>query len=131
MDGANGAVTVEPTDVGRVSVCVEADDLRALPAVLARVRRVFDLSADPEAIARDLSADPLLRPLVAVRPGLRLPGSWVDEGEEPPSDRLPDEALAGRAETWRPWRAYGALHLALAGISRNHLMESDDAKRAA
>jgi AraC family transcriptional regulator of adaptative response / DNA-3-methyladenine glycosylase II len=131
MDGANGAVTVEPTDVGRVSVCVEADDLRALPAVLARVRRVFDLSADPEAIARDLSADPLLRPLVAVRPGLRLPGSWVDEGAEAPNDRLADETLTTRAETWRPWRAYGALHLALAGISSARLMESDDAKHAA
>jgi AraC family transcriptional regulator of adaptative response / DNA-3-methyladenine glycosylase II len=131
MDGANGAVTVEPTDVGRVSVCVEADDLRALPAVLARVRRVFDLSADPEAIARDLSADPLLRPLVAVRPGLRLPGSWVDAGAEGPNDRLADESLATRAETWRPWRAYGALHLALAGISSARLMESDDAKHAA
>jgi AraC family transcriptional regulator of adaptative response / DNA-3-methyladenine glycosylase II len=99
--------------------------------VLARVRRVFDLSADPEAIARDLSADPLLRPLVAVRPGLRLPGSWVDAGAEGPNDRLADESLATRAETWRPWRAYGALHLALAGISSARLMESDDAKHAA
>jgi AraC family transcriptional regulator of adaptative response / DNA-3-methyladenine glycosylase II len=131
MDGANGAVTVEPTDVGRVSVCVEADDLRALPAVLARVRRVFDLSADPEAIARDLSADPLLRPLVALRPGLRLPGEWIDDGDEAPNDRLDDETLTTRAETWRPWRAYGALHLALAGISSARLMESDDAKHAA
>ena len=138
VDGADGAVTVEPTEAGRVSVCVEADDLRALPGVLARVRRVFDLSADPEAIGRDLSADPLLRPLVAGRPGLRLPGSWVvpdqvrdDKGEHAPSDRLDDETLTVRAEVWRPWRAYGALHLALAGIGGNQLMESDDAKRAA
>ena len=138
VDGANGAVTVEPTEVGRVSVCVEADDLRALPGVLARVRRVFDLSADPEAIGRDLAADPLLRPLVTRRPGLRLPGSWVvpdqvrdDKGEHAPSDRLDDETLTVRAGVWRPWRAYGALHLALAGISGNQLMESDDAKRAA
>ena len=95
------------------------------------MRRVFDLSADPEAIGRDLSADPLLRPLVARRPGLRLPGSWVDAGAEAPNDRLADESLATRAGVWRPWRAYGALHLALAGISGNQLMESDDAKRAA
>jgi hypothetical protein len=91
---------------------VEADDLRALPGVLARVRRVFDLSADPEAIGRDLSADPLLRPLVAVRPGLRLPGSWVDAGAEAPNDRLPDEALAARAEVrrlneTRSWLRFG------------------------
>ena len=132
-DGANGAVTVEPTEVGRVSVCVEADDLRALPGVLARVRRVFDLSADPEAIGRDLSADPMLRPLVAGRPGLRLPGDWTDDGAQAPSDRLDDETLADRAEAWRPWRAYGVLHLALAKISGTDLkrMESDNAKCAA
>ena len=138
VDGTDGAVTVEPAEAGRVAVCVEADDLKALPGVLARVRRVFDLSADPDAIGRDLSADPALRPLIAARPGLRLPGDWIvpdqvrdDKGEHAPSDRLDDETLAARAENWRPWRAYGALHLALAGISGTQLMETDDAKRAA
>jgi AraC family transcriptional regulator of adaptative response / DNA-3-methyladenine glycosylase II len=95
------------------------------------VRRVFDLSADPDAIGRDLSADPALRPLVAARPGLRLPGDWIDEGGEAPNDRLDNETLVFRAERWRPWRAYGALHLALAGIRGTDLMENDDAKRAA
>ena len=132
-DGADGSVTVEPAEVGRVSVCIEADDLKALPGVLAGVRRVFDLSADPEAIAHDLSADPVLKPLVAARPGLRLPGTWIDDGAEAPNDRLKDETLALRAEAWRPWRAYGALHLAWAGISGDdpRQMEGDDAKRAA
>ena len=135
VDGAGGSVTVEPAEAGRVSICVEATDLKALPGVLARVRRVFDLSADPDAIARDLSADPVLKPLVEARPGLRLPGQWIDDGLEAPSDRLPDswnyETLTTRAEAWRPWRAYGALYLALAGISGAELMERDDAKRAA
>jgi AraC family transcriptional regulator, regulatory protein of adaptative response / DNA-3-methyladenine glycosylase II len=99
--------------------------------VLARVRRVFDLSADPEAIGRDLSGDPALKPLVAERPGLRLPGDWIDEGAEPPNDRLEDATLAERAEHWRPWRAYGALHLAMAGLSGADLMEKSDAKYAA
>jgi AraC family transcriptional regulator of adaptative response / DNA-3-methyladenine glycosylase II len=130
-DGADGFVTVEPAEPGRVSVCVEASDLKALPGVLARVRRVFDLSADPDAIGRDLSADPVLKPLVAARPGLRLPGDWIDDGEDAPNDRLDDETLAPRAEAWRPWRAYGALHLALAGMDSAELMERDDAKRAA
>ncbi|HZW14632.1 MAG TPA: Ada metal-binding domain-containing protein [Brevundimonas sp.] len=131
VDGAEGSVTVEPAEPGRVSVCVEAADLKALPGVLARVRRVFDLSADPDAIGRDLSADPMLEPLVAQRPGLRLPGHWIDDGAEPPNDRLHDEALAARAGCWRPWRAYGALHLAMAGIAGADLMEKTDAKRAA
>ncbi|KQY86537.1 MULTISPECIES: bifunctional transcriptional activator/DNA repair enzyme AdaA [unclassified Brevundimonas] len=130
-EGADGSVTVEPAEAGKVSICIEATDLKALPGVLARVRRVFDLSADPEAIARDLSADAVLKPLVEARPGLRLPGQWIDDGVEAPSDRLKDETLTARAEAWRPWRAYGALYLAMAGINGAQLMERDDAKRAA
>jgi AraC family transcriptional regulator of adaptative response / DNA-3-methyladenine glycosylase II len=123
VDGAEGSVSVEPAETGRVSICIEATDLKALPGVLARVRRVFDLSADPDAIARDLSADPVLKPLVEARPGLRLPGLWIDDDLEAPSDRLEDETLTARAESWRPWRAYGALYLAMAGISGADLME--------
>lgn len=131
IDGATGVVTAVPGQAGRLEVRVEASDLKALPGVLARVRRVFDLSADPEAIGRDLSADPVLRPPVGARPGLRLPGDWVDAGEDAPSDRLDDATLAGRAERWRPWRAYGALYLASAGITGADLMEIDDEQRAA
>jgi AraC family transcriptional regulator of adaptative response / DNA-3-methyladenine glycosylase II len=47
-----------------------------LPAIIARVRRVFDLVADPLAIGAHLSRDPTLAPLVAARPGLRVPGAW-------------------------------------------------------
>jgi AraC family transcriptional regulator of adaptative response / DNA-3-methyladenine glycosylase II len=50
--------------------------LKALPTVIARVRRVFDLAADPVAIGGHLSRDPVLAPLVAARPGLRVPGAW-------------------------------------------------------
>ena len=115
-DGADGRVSVEPGKAGRLDVCVEASDLKSLPGVLVRVRRVFDLSADPGAIARDLSADTVLRPLLEAQPGLRLPGAWIDEGAEPPSDRLDDVSLSARAERWRPWRAYGAMHLRMAGL---------------
>lgn len=138
VDGAEGFVTATPGKPGRLEVCVEASDLKALPGVLARVRRVFDLSADPDAIGRDLSTDPVLKPLVEARPGLRLPGDWVvpdqvrdDKDAEAPSDRLNDATLASRAERWRPWRAYGALYLRMAGLTAADLMESDDAKRAA
>lgn len=99
--------------------------------MLARVRRVFDLSADPQAIARDLSRDPVLAPLIQARPGLRLPGQWVDTDPEPPSDRLADLILKRRAEAWRPWRAYGALYLTSAGLTAADLKEDDDVKDAA
>ncbi|WP_396595518.1 bifunctional transcriptional activator/DNA repair enzyme AdaA [Brevundimonas sp. R86498] len=129
-DGAAGFVTATPGAAGRLSVCVEVDDLKALPGVLARVRRVFDLSADPEAIARDLSADPELRCLVEARPGLRLPGDWVDGGEDAPSDRMEDETLVVRAEAWRPWRAYGALYLQINGLLPVAAGDGEVARRA-
>jgi len=55
--------------------------LSALPAIIARLRRVFDLAADPVAIAAHLKQDPTLAPLIAARPGLRVPGAW-DEFEQ-------------------------------------------------
>ncbi|MCU0263169.1 MAG: helix-turn-helix domain-containing protein [Candidatus Nanopelagicales bacterium] len=55
-------------------------DLRDLAPGVARVRRLFDLDADPVAVSDLLGADPLLGPLVAARAGLRVPGS-VDPHE--------------------------------------------------
>ncbi|CAN5326780.1 hypothetical protein BH09PSE1_BH09PSE1_08830 [soil metagenome] len=133
-DGAEGQVILTFAKPGRVELTVAASDIRVLPGVLARVRRVFDLSADPEAIARDLSQDPALRPLVEARPGLRLPGAWIDEGADPPSDRLDgdfDARVLARAEQWRPWRAYGALHLRTAGRMATDILERDDDRHAA
>jgi AraC family transcriptional regulator of adaptative response / DNA-3-methyladenine glycosylase II len=44
--------------------------------LVRRAGRVFDVDADPLAIAAVLRRDPLLAPLVATRPGLRVPGAW-------------------------------------------------------
>ena len=49
---------------------------RALPNIVGRVRRMFDLDADPQAIATHLAGDSLLAPLQRAHPGLRLPGGW-------------------------------------------------------
>jgi AraC family transcriptional regulator of adaptative response / DNA-3-methyladenine glycosylase II len=57
-------------------VTVRFPRLRALPRIIALVRRVFDLTADPELIGAHLAEDPRLAPLVAARPGLRVPGAW-------------------------------------------------------
>ena len=43
---------------------------------VARLRRLFDLEADPLAIATLLAADARLAPIVRRRPGLRVPGAW-------------------------------------------------------
>jgi AraC family transcriptional regulator of adaptative response / DNA-3-methyladenine glycosylase II len=72
-----GSITVShvPTK-SSLRAIVRFGQLNALPVIIARIRRMFDLSADPIAISAALSADPVLAPLVAVRPGLRLPGGW-------------------------------------------------------
>ncbi len=47
-----------------------------LPALLGRLRHVFDLSARPDVIAAKLSQDELLADAVARNPGLRVPGAF-------------------------------------------------------
>ncbi|MEP7244569.1 MAG: AlkA N-terminal domain-containing protein [Gammaproteobacteria bacterium] len=47
-----------------------------LPALLSRVRDLFDLSARPDIISRQLSKDKRLAPLVKQTPGLRVPGAF-------------------------------------------------------
>lgn len=48
----------------------------ALLQLSSAARRVFDLAGDPARIGAELAADPLIGPLVAQRPGLRIPGAW-------------------------------------------------------
>jgi len=72
-----GAITVtHAPDHSALRVAVRFPRLNALSVIIARIRRMFDLSAEPGAIASVLSADPALAPLVRARPGLRVPGSW-------------------------------------------------------
>ncbi|MFY2558227.1 AlkA N-terminal domain-containing protein [Corallococcus terminator] len=77
QDGAVGTVEVthEPARDNLV-VKIRFPRVQALPAIIARVRRVFDVGADIEVIGAHLSKDPFLAPLVALRPGLRAPGAW-------------------------------------------------------
>ncbi len=72
----SGVIGVTPADKNRVDVSVRFPDMAALPQIIARVRRVFDLAADPDLIGAHLALDPVLAPLVAARPGLRVPGAW-------------------------------------------------------
>jgi AraC family transcriptional regulator of adaptative response / DNA-3-methyladenine glycosylase II len=71
-----GTIRVAPADKSRVDVTIRFPDMSALAQIIARVRRVFDLAADPDMIGAHLAADSALAPLVAARPGLRVPGAW-------------------------------------------------------
>lgn len=70
-----GIMTVTPhADAGFVTLRLRLEDLRDLTAAVQRTRRLFDLDADPQGVDDVLGADELLGPLVAKRPGLRVPG---------------------------------------------------------
>jgi AraC family transcriptional regulator of adaptative response / DNA-3-methyladenine glycosylase II len=86
---ARGYARTVAIDRSHAVVCVRpregehALELRvrgAAPAALfplaSAARRTFDLAADPARIALAFQADPLLGPLAARRPGLRIPGAW-------------------------------------------------------
>jgi AraC family transcriptional regulator of adaptative response / DNA-3-methyladenine glycosylase II len=75
LDG-EGTVSIGPTDGNALCARIRIPKVSTLPAIIARLRRVFDLAADPLPISAHLATDPVLAPLVARRPGLRVPGAW-------------------------------------------------------
>lgn len=76
IDGVHGVVTVEHGTGDALKATIQFPRLSALPGIITRLRRVFDLAADPQAITAQLAEDALLAPLVGARPGLRVPGAW-------------------------------------------------------
>ena len=75
--GAVGSVEIAHVpERDSLAVTIRFPCVRALPAIIARVRRVFDLGADITAITAHLTRDRMLAPLIARRPGLRVPGGW-------------------------------------------------------
>jgi AraC family transcriptional regulator of adaptative response / DNA-3-methyladenine glycosylase II len=68
LDGFAGSVEVTHRPQWQsLEVAIRFPSVRSLPAIVARVRRLFDVGADIETIAAHLSRDPLLAPLVARR----------------------------------------------------------------
>jgi AraC family transcriptional regulator of adaptative response / DNA-3-methyladenine glycosylase II len=66
-------VTCDP-DRNALVLAIEPALVPFVMPLVARVRTMFDLDARPDVIAKTLGRDPLFGPLVAKRPGLRVPG---------------------------------------------------------
>ena len=77
LNGMPGLIAVahEPARC-RLRATIRFPRTNALPVIIARLRQMFDLGADPAVIGAALSQDDRLRALVAGRPGLRVPGAW-------------------------------------------------------
>jgi AraC family transcriptional regulator of adaptative response / DNA-3-methyladenine glycosylase II len=77
IGGSAGSIAVTHVPLRQsLSVTIHFPDVQSLPAIVNRVRRLFDVGADIETIDEHLSHDPQLAPWVALRPGLRAPGGW-------------------------------------------------------
>jgi AraC family transcriptional regulator of adaptative response / DNA-3-methyladenine glycosylase II len=76
LPGGPASVWIAP-DEQRPGVIVTSrlGALADVPALVARVRRMFDLDADSVAIDASLARDPVLAPIVAAVPGIRLAGA--------------------------------------------------------
>jgi AraC family transcriptional regulator of adaptative response / DNA-3-methyladenine glycosylase II len=72
-----GTIAISRADNGAaLQLDVQFPDPRALLTIVERVRRMFDIGADPAVIAEQLSIDPLLRRALSTHPGIRTPGAW-------------------------------------------------------
>ncbi|MPY64367.1 AlkA N-terminal domain-containing protein, partial [Streptomyces spongiae] len=85
---------------GWLDARIRLGDPRDLTTAVQRLRRLFDLDADPYAVDGRLGRDPRLAPLVTARPGLRSPGAADPE-------ELAVRAVVGVAEAAELVRTYG------------------------
>lgn len=118
-EGLHGTITVAHVP-GRHSLLatIQFPSVRALQAVVTRVRHQFDVGADVDTITTHLSKDQTLASLIASRPGLRSPGCW--NGFE-----LAVRAVLGQQVTVEAARRLGSKLVALYG---DPLLNAGDAR---
>lgn len=77
LDGKAGWFAVSPNPrKPALNLEIQFQDPAGLFRIVERVRRLFDLHADPAEIQRHLARDPRLAPRLRNTPGLRVPGCW-------------------------------------------------------
>jgi len=77
VDGVPGWFAVSAIDGDdALALRVHHPSSSALGTIAARVKRMFDVDADPRALELALRDSALLKPLVRRWPGQRLPGAW-------------------------------------------------------
>ncbi|MDX1517185.1 MAG: AlkA N-terminal domain-containing protein [Woeseiaceae bacterium] len=77
VDGESGVIEVShDANAEALTLGVYGIHTGGLFAVVQQVRELFDLDAPVADIAAVLRGDPVLRPLLKRRPGVRVPGAW-------------------------------------------------------
>ncbi|MDI1437502.1 AlkA N-terminal domain-containing protein [Polyangium sorediatum] len=110
---------MHPPQKNALRVEVAPELAGALGPLLGRLRALFDLDAHPLLIAESLCRDPLLAPLVARHPGLRVPGAF--DGFEAAVRAILGQQVSVRAATTlggRIAKRFGtALDTPIAGVT--------------
>jgi AraC family transcriptional regulator of adaptative response / DNA-3-methyladenine glycosylase II len=75
VDGVPGVIEVSRGGDGRLALRARLGS-EVLVHVAPGVRRIFGLDTDLDAAGAALAGDPVIGPLLAARPGLRVPGTW-------------------------------------------------------
>jgi len=74
---ATGSLRIRPlAGLSQLELRLQVSSSSNLMDIVQRIRRMFDLDADPLAIEADLGRDEFLAPRLAACPGVRVPGAW-------------------------------------------------------
>lgn len=71
----NLTISLDPSGLA-LQARITFPEAKLLFVIIERLRRMFDLEADPADFAAHLKRDPLLARRIKSSPGLRVPGSW-------------------------------------------------------
>lgn len=75
-EGQGHVAVAHAPDRSALMATIQFPCVRALQAIVTRVRHLFDVGADVITINSHLAKDKTLAPLIASLPGLRTPGCW-------------------------------------------------------
>lgn len=76
VDGVPGVIEVARGGDDHLLLRARLSHRDGLAEASRRVRRIFGLDTDLDAARAALAGDPVIGPLLAARPGLRVPGTW-------------------------------------------------------
>ncbi|HEY0133702.1 MAG TPA: AlkA N-terminal domain-containing protein, partial [Nannocystis sp.] len=113
LGGHTGVVHVRATRGSALRADIDLALAPVLMPLVVRLRRLFDLDADPIRVAEVLARDPALAPAIARRPGLRVPGS-VD-GFETAVRAVLGQQVSVRAATTLAGRLVARLGVPISG----------------
>ncbi|SHI19212.1 DNA-3-methyladenine glycosylase 2 family protein [Ferrimonas marina] len=74
--GPDSEMRIAPGRADELTLTLSGVEPANIPAILQRVRRMWDLDAEPSAVLAPLSADPVLAASLEQHPGVRLPTYW-------------------------------------------------------